>query len=193
MPFITEEIYQSIRKQEKSIMISEYPFSNGAKSAGIAGNEISELISIITAIRNIRSEMDIKPVEFVDILIRANTIESGDIVKRNENYIKILAKAGNMLYSSSSKKPEHSASAVVGDIEIFVMLEGKIDFKKEKIRLENQLNKIIAELSNYDKKLANKNFVERADPAEVERVREKFRETSAKKEKIKELIKSIDD
>jgi len=193
MPFITEEIYQNLRKQEKSIMISEYPLSKGTKSADGAGNEVSELISIITAIRNIRSEMDIKPAELVDISVKANSRESGEIVKRNENYIKILAKTGNLLYSSSSQKPAHSASAVVGDIEIYVLLEGKIDFKKEKIRLENQLKKIIAELGNYDKKLTNKNFVERADPAEVERVKEKSMETSAKKEKIEELIKSIED
>ncbi|MFH0947941.1 MAG: valine--tRNA ligase [Elusimicrobiota bacterium] len=191
MPFITEEIFQNLQKQNKYLMVSDYPKFDITKIDETAEKEIQKVIDIITAIRNIRSVMNIKLSDTVDIVIKISSEETEKIVSENRQHINLLAKVKDITFTKTSQKPELSASAIVGDIEIFVLLEGQIDFDKERKRLETQLAKINQELKIYDTKLSNKNFIEKANPEEVERIKQKFQETENKRKKIGEVIKNL--
>ncbi|MDD5687956.1 MAG: valine--tRNA ligase [Elusimicrobia bacterium] len=190
MPFITEEIYQSIKKQDKSVMISEYPQAENKVIDLSAQAKMQKVIDIITAIRNIRSAMNIKLSDFVDIVIKASG-ETKDIISENMQHIISLAKVKEIKITDTTRKPELSASAITGDMEIFVLLEGKIDFEVEKKRLGVQLQKINQELKVYESKISNDNFIKKADPEEVERVKQKMQETLEKKNKIEEIVRDI--
>ncbi|MDO8733656.1 MAG: valine--tRNA ligase [Elusimicrobiota bacterium] len=191
MPFITEEIFQNITEQKKNIMVSDYPKFDITKINETAEKEIQKVIEIITAVRNIRSVMNIKLSDTVDIVIKINSKETENIVSENKQYITSLAKVEKITLTESSQKQNHSASAIVGDVEIFVLLEGKIDFELERKRLEAQLVKINYELQTYETKISNKNFMEKADPEEVFRVKQKHQETQDKKKKIEDIIKNL--
>ena len=191
MPFITEEIFQNLRQQPKSIMISDYPKYDESETDKTADEEIREVIEVITAIRNIRSEMNVKQSDLVDIIIRIGSDESEKIINENKQYINSLAKVKEIKFSKTSEKPKLSASAIVGNCEIFVLLEGKIDLEKEKIRLESLINKIIQESKVYENKISNKNFLLKANPEEVERVKQKLQELQNKKKKLEENIKTL--
>ncbi|HAX61549.1 MAG TPA: valine--tRNA ligase, partial [Elusimicrobia bacterium] len=191
MPFITEEIFQNITEQKKNIMVSDYPKFDGTKINETAEKEIQKVIEIITAIRNIRSVMNIKLSDTVDIVVKINSKETEKIISENKHYINALAKIGKIDFTKSSEKPKHSASAIVGDVEIFVLLEGKIDFELERKRHEAQLVKINHELQTYETKISNKNFMEKADAEEVFRVKQKHQETQDKKKKIEDIIKDL--
>lgn len=191
MPFITEEIFQNITEQKKNIMVSGYPEFDGIKINEAAEKEIQKVIEIITAIRNIRSVMNIKLSDTVDIVVKINSKETEKIILENKHYINSLAKVGKIDFTESSQKQNHSASAIVGGIEIFVLLEGKIDFELERKRLEAQLVKIDNELQTYETKISNKNFMEKADGEEVLRVKQKHQETQDKKKKIEDIIKNL--
>ncbi|MBI5574512.1 MAG: class I tRNA ligase family protein, partial [Elusimicrobia bacterium] len=191
MPFITEEIFQNITEQKKNIMVSDYPKFDGTKINETAEKEIQKVIEIITAIRNIRSVMNIKLSDTVDIVVKINSKEMKKIVSENSLYITSLAKVEKITLTESSQKQKHSASAIVGDVEISVLLEGKINFELERKRLEAQLVKINHELQTYETKISNKNFMEKADPEEVVRVKQKHQETQDKKKKIENIIKDF--
>ena len=191
MPFITEEIFQNLRQQPKSIMISDYPKYDESETDKTADEEIREVIEVITAIRNIRSEMNVKQSDLVDIIIRIGSDESEKTINENKQYINSLAKVKEIKFSKTSEKPKLSASAIVGNCEIFVLLEGKIDLEKEKIRLESLINKIIQESKVYENKISNKNFLLKANPEEVERVKQKLQELQNKKKKLEENIKTL--
>ena len=127
----------------------------------------------------------------MDIVVKINSKETEKIVQENKHYINSLAKIGKIDFTKSSQKQNHSASAIVGDVEISVLLEGKIDFELERKRLEAQLVKINHEMQTYETKISNKNFIEKADPKEVERVNGKFQEISNTKQKTEEIIKTL--
>ncbi|OGS45936.1 MAG: valine--tRNA ligase [Elusimicrobia bacterium RIFOXYD2_FULL_34_15] len=192
MPFITEEIFQNLKKQSKSIMISDYPKYDESETDKTADEEIREVIEVITAIRNIRSEMNVKQSDLVDIIIKISSDESEKIINENKQYINSLAKVKEIKFSKTSEKPKLSASAIIGNIEIFVLLEGKIDLEKEKKRLESQIHKINQEANVCAAKISNKNFLEKANPEEVERVKQKLQELYDKKKKLEEIVKNLD-
>ncbi|MEW6556248.1 MAG: valine--tRNA ligase [Elusimicrobiota bacterium] len=188
MPFITEEIYQNLQSVI-CIMVSEYPKQETFFDL-IAQTKIQKIIETITSVRNIRSVMNIKPADIVDILIK--TLDASEkIITENKHYINSLAKVGKIDFTKSSQKPKHSASAIVDDIEIFVLLEDKIDFEKEKKRLNTYLTKMNQELKTYENKIANRNFLEKANPIEVERIKQKYQETNEKKTKIEQLLDNL--
>ena len=191
MPFITEEIFQNITEQKKNIMVSDYPKFDGTKINETAEKEIQKVIEIITAIRNIRSVMNIKLSDTVDVVVKITSKETEKVMSENKHYLNSLAKIGKIDFTESSQKQNHSAAAIVGDVEISVLLEGKIDFELERKRLEAQLIKINHELQTYETKISNKNFMEKAEPEEVFRVKQKHQETQDKKKKIEDIIKDF--
>jgi len=135
--------------------------------------------------------MNIKLSDTVDIVVKISSKDTEKIVSENRQHITSLAKVEKITLTESSQKQNHSASAIVGDVEIFVLLEGKIDFELERKRLEAQLVKINHELQIYETKISNKNFMEKADGEEVLRIKQKHLETQDKKKKIEDIIKNL--
>jgi len=134
---------------------------------------MSGIIELITKVRNIRSEMNIKPSEKVAVHVAANT-DFQKIFTENEPQILKLARADKISLSEKLAVPKASAKAVLtGGSEIAVPLEGLIDFDKERERLQNQLAKLDTELQRLNGQLSNQNFVERAPAEKVQELRDR--------------------
>ncbi|MFH1541213.1 MAG: valine--tRNA ligase [Elusimicrobiota bacterium] len=192
MPFITEEIFQNLREQNKSIMISDYPKFDITKINETAEKEIQKVIDVIVVIRNVRSVVNVGLSNTVDVAIKISSQETEKIIFENIQYINLLAKVGKIIpLKIDSQKPTHFVSAIINDVEIFVLLEGKIDYDLEKKRLEAQILKINEELKIYEAKLSNKNFIEKADPEEVERIKQKFYDKQNNREKIEKIVMEL--
>jgi len=154
--------------------------------------EMSAVIELITKVRNIRSEMNIKPSEKVTVHIAANA-DFQKIFAENEPQILKLARADKMLVSEKLDVPKASAKAVLtGGAEIAVPLEGLIDFDKERERLQNQLTKLDTELQRLNGQLTNQNFVDRAPAEKVQELRDRQveleRQISAVNQNLESLI-----
>ena len=92
-------------------------------------------------------------------------------------------------------KPEASATAVFGENQVHVILEGLLDFQEEKERLRKQIKAIEKELAGANKKLNNNQFLEKAPAEIVEEVREKVGSMGNKLEKLNQnlsLFEAID-
>ena len=96
-----------------------------------------------------------------------------------EPLVKTLANVRALQIGPDVKKPTHTATAVVGGEEVYVPLEGLIDFEAERKRLEDRIAKERAFLGGIEKKLANEKFVERAPAEVVERERARADEVRA--------------
>jgi len=183
MPYLTEELWQKLPgvsselhnsaygSAEATIMLSDFPKGDKALIDEQAETEMSTVIELITKVRNIRSEMNIKPSEKLTVHVAANG-ETQKIFAENEPQILKLARADRMLVSGNLDVPKASAKAVLtGGAEIAVPLEGLIDFDKERDRLQNQLAKLDTELQRLNGQLSNQNFVERAPAEKVQELR----------------------
>jgi len=203
MPYLTEELWQKLpgvsaamhnspyKKGEATIMLTDFPVGDDALIDEDAENQINSVIELISKVRNIRSEMNIKPSEKVLLHVAAN----GDLVEvfsANEAQILKLARVENMVLSDKLDVPKASAKAVLtGGGEIAVPLEGLIDFDKERERLQNQVAKLDVELQRLNGQLSNQNFVERAPAEKVQELRERSSELEEQIETLTNNLESL--
>jgi valyl-tRNA synthetase len=188
MPFITEEIYHAIdqRAEGASITTSNFPEFDAEKLSSAAEEEMDFIHNIVTAIRNIRGEMNIAPSKVINILLKTDKISENQL-----KYIKNLAKVEEISYGINIEKPKASASAIVKNCDIYVPLEGLIDVNVEKQRLEKEITRLESQLKGVLAKLSNEKFVNGAPKDVVEREIAKKNDWEEKITKLKEALQNL--
>jgi valyl-tRNA synthetase len=197
MPFLTEEIWQQLPKPlgaPQSIMITLYPVRDVRFYDDASEASMSLVQKVIVALRGIRADKNIPSATRVMALLAVNDDYKKTIL---EGYKTIIAEQGRcrevrVRRSGSSLAGEISldkvATALAGDVEVMVPLEGLIDAQDEKAKLTKERAKLVSDRDYLSKKLANKQFVEKA-PAEVlERSRAKLAEVEIALAKLDEAI-----
>ncbi len=188
MPFITEEIWQLLdeRKYKDSISIQEFPKYYGILVDENAEKNVEFLQNIITAIRNIRGEMNLPPSKLINVMLKTNMINSEHV-----SYIKSLVKIDKLTVDANIEKPKTSASAVVKDCDIFVPLEGLIDLKIERTRIEKEITRISGSLEGVKKKLSNEEFVAKAPAEVIDREKTKMSDWKKSLEKLEAILSDL--
>ncbi len=203
MPYLTEELWQKLpgtnsdlhnlayRSADATIMLADFPTGNAELIDEKAESEIQMIFELITKIRNIRAEMQIKPSDKISVHISANE-KTQKIFAANEAQILKLAGANEITLGDKLDVPAASAKGVLTDgAEIAIPLEGLIDFEKERERLQNQINKLQEEGDRLGKQLSNENFVKKAPAEKVEAVRERVAEIETQTKALNENLESL--
>jgi len=191
MPFVTEEIWQTLAADGKSIMISEFPSPDVNSQDVVAERQMSIIMNAITSIRNIRGEMNIAPSKKLKVMVSVPDDESGAIIGMGNGYIMNLANLEELIINRNGEEPKNAATGVVGPIRIYVSLEGAVDIAGEKARLEKEMARVNKDLVAISKKLANRDFLAKASKTVVEREEEKFREVKEKHVVLETAIKRL--
>ena len=189
MPYITEELWQLIeeRKDGESILTSNYPQLDEDKINESAEVEMDFVKDIISALRNIRGEMNIPPSKQISALFKMESLRS-----YQADYIKKLARVNGIKTGLNLSKPKASASAIVKNCEIFVPLEGLIDLDLEKSRLQKEISRLEGLLAGINKKLSNEKFLSNAAPEVVEKEKKKQNDWNNNLNKFKSLLSSLE-
>ncbi|MDD5709437.1 MAG: class I tRNA ligase family protein [Candidatus Marinimicrobia bacterium] len=175
-PFITEEIWQSLKNaDEPDIMIAEWPSPAALPHDGLALKEMELLMRCTTAIRTIRAEMKVPPSRKADVLIRGGSAEERTLLEDLRQELTALAGIANLDIRGKAEKPQPSSSAVVGGLEIDVLLAGLIDIAKERERLKKEILAYEGRIRSGESKLNNPDFVRRAPEDVVKHERNKLR------------------
>ena len=189
MPFVTEEIWQKLPGTRGSIMKATYPSDHGDTVGIVRDKEVESqmalLIEMISAIRNIRGEMNISPSLALQVWVQSTDRATTETIKHHRDVVINLARLKSLHISSKAERPKFSATAVVDGATVFVSLEGIIDFNKESERLEKEINKLSNELAKVTIKLGNKAFLNKAPARVVEDVKEKHARLSEKQQKLR--------
>ena len=177
MPFITEEIYQSLPHKDESIMISEFPKYCEELNFTKEAEEFECIINAIKAIRARRAEMNVVPSRKCNLYIitdRRNIFADATV------FFKRLASASDVEFVTEYAD-DNAVSIVTDSATVFIPLSDMIDFDKERIRIGEEIKKNDAEIDRLAKKLSNESFVSKAPATvvEAERVKlEKYRATA---------------
>jgi valyl-tRNA synthetase len=193
MPFVTEEIWQKLPGTKGSIMKADFPGSVTALRDEEASSQMQLLMAVVGAMRNIRGELGIPPGKKLETVMEVPNQAQADFLKRYEAYIRNLAKVDAISLGATVPKPEGSATAVIGDVQVHVLLKGLIDVKEEKRRLTKEIEKIIKELDGLRKKLANQTFLEKAPDEVVEEVRERVEGLTQRMGKVNQNLQVLED
>ncbi|OGL39775.1 MAG: valine--tRNA ligase [Candidatus Schekmanbacteria bacterium RIFCSPHIGHO2_02_FULL_38_11] len=195
MPFITEEIWQYVKPEKsiESIMISSYPKQDDVDFYPEETARVEELKSLIKVIRNIRSEMDIPPSTRIKVYIKTPDSSDSERIDSAREYISKLCRTSEINVGINLSKPKASATGIVRNMELFVPLEGILDFEEEKKRLEKKINKLEKDFSVLERKLKNEDFIKNAPAEVVEKDKEKHNELIKEKIKIEGHLKALEE
>ncbi|MEE1187730.1 MAG: valine--tRNA ligase [Acutalibacteraceae bacterium] len=182
MPFLTEEIWQSLPHEGDTIMLAPYPEYTGALDFSAEETEFERIMTAVRAIRARRSEMNVPPSKKSAVHFDTpfeDTFRSGVV------YIQRLASATEVTVGGDFDT-EGAVNIVTADAQIYLPMNELVDLDAEKERLTKELEKAQKDLAFFEKKLNNPGFVNNAPAAVVEKDR-------ASAEKIKDKINLLEE
>lgn len=194
-PFITEEIWQRIAslagKNGESIMLESYPQADNKLIHHDAVNELEWLKNIIVAIRTIRSEMNIAPGKLLPVLLRKGSGKDKENYAAHKHLLFTLAKLESVNWLEENEAPPQSATAFVGDLEIFIPMAGFINKEEEAARLNREIGKIQKDHTLTENKLKNPNFVDKAPADVVEKEKVRLQELTQTLGKLRDQLEAL--
>ena len=174
MPFITEEIWQSIPTVNGSVIVSAWPVAKDELIDVDAEDKMTFIMEIIRNIRNVKVQMNVPPSKKAKILIVASDGVMARIIEDNKQYIMTLAGVSELVFLEDSDViPDDAVSIRVQGAELFVPLDELIDFEKEIERLEKEKQKLEAEIHRVVVRLENPGFVNKAPASLIEEEKQK--------------------
>ena len=191
MPFLTEEIWQTLVADGKSIMTADFPVFDDKLSDPAAEGEMELIKEVITRIRNIRGEMGIAPSLKLTVRLGTPSSELRQTLEEGRDYIIGLANLGGLEITGETEEPKGVATALAGPVRVYVFLAGTIDIEGEKSRLAREIAKVEKDLAVVSKKLANPAFIEKAAPEVVKKEQEKQRDFEEKKSALAAALERV--
>ena len=189
MPFITEEIWQTLPHTGESIMISDWPKADSALNFAAEEAEMSRIMTAIKAVRNRRAVMIVAPSKKAKIFIEtayADTFSKGTV------FFKRLASASEVEVAAHFDDMDSAVSIITESARLYIPMDELVDFKAELARLNKEKAGVQKELDFVNNKLNNENFVNKAPAAVVEGQRQAKAQLEEKMALILESIEKIE-
>jgi valyl-tRNA synthetase len=169
MPFITEEIWQKIPHAGDSIMMQPLPHIQENIIDKGTEKEAQSIFNIITQIRNLRSSIEIKPEQKVNLSMHPHTKNKLRLVQDNEEWIKNLARLDNLEYLKDENRPTQTVSALAEETDIYLHFSGLLDVSGEQQKIKEKMNLIIKSLTSKEARLKDTDFTKKAPKEIVEK------------------------
>lgn len=193
MPFITEEIWQTIAPlagvRGESIMRQPYPVADDSKVDETAVAEMEWVMQFITGVRSIRSQMNIAPKKQLPVLLKDAQAADKSRLENNRNFLSRLANLESIELLEGEAPA--AATALVGKMEILIPLEGLIDKDAEIARLNKEMSKLDKVIKQSSGKLSNDNYVAKAPAEVVAKEREKLEEMQQAYQQLKQQLQAL--
>ena len=191
MPFVTEEIWQSVPHVGESLVVATYPTVHPEQMDEKAAEEMEFLMDFIRSVRTVRNEMNTPLSKPINIIAKVSDAAHYAILKENESYIARFSNPEEFVYGEDVEAPSDAVTSVITGAEIYLPLAGLINIEDEIVRLEKEAEKLQQEVNRVEKKLSNEKFVAKAPAAVVEAERAKGADYQAQREAVLERIATL--
>ena len=174
MPFVTEEIFTTLQDKEASIMVSEWPVYDEARSFKTEEESVEVIKEAVRSIRNLRSGMNVPPSRKAKVYVVSESEKIRKIFEEGRVFFETLSYSNEMIVQSDKMGIEEDAvSTVIPDATIYIPFAELVDVEKEIERLKKEQTKLEKELARVNGMLANPNFVNKAPEAKINEEKEK--------------------
>ncbi|MFC6841330.1 valine--tRNA ligase [Xanthomonas theicola] len=176
-PFVTEELWQQVAPRlciaAPTISLQPYPRAGDLDVAAYAGAEadIEWLKAMVSALRRVRSELNVPPARLVPLLLQGGQADDRMRVERFASQLKFLLRLEAIQWLDGARDAPPAAAAIVGELRLLVPLQGLVDLDAERTRLDKEIKRVDAEIGKCNGKLGNTTFVQNAPAAVVEQER----------------------
>lgn len=188
MPYISEEIWQTLNISDKPLIIAEWPEFDEALMFEKDAAALDRVISAIGAIRLRRAEMNVPPSKKAKLIVVSDYKDSfNDATKV---FFEKLAYASEVEIADGCDD-DTAVSIVTDSAKLFIPMADIIDFEKEKARLEKEKATANSEIERVNKKLGNPEFVAKAPAAVIEGEKAKLAKYTEMLKNIEEMIAKL--
>ena len=173
MPFITETLIQQVAPGTGTIMRQPFPTDDDYDRDPEAEAAVAWLQGVVTAVRNIRGEMNVSPAQQIELLLQGGGARDRARLAESESLLRRLAKVETVRWLADDETAPPASVQVAGDLKVLVPMAGLIDVEAESQRVGKEIDRLAKELGRVDGKLGNADFVAKAPPAVVAKERDK--------------------
>ncbi len=180
MPYYTEEIWAKLPQTEGFVATAPYPSPEDYEVDADALASMEEFQAAVLEVRRVRGEMQIARKVPLTVLVNDAAL-AGRLQGHAEGWAHLV----NATVEVMSERPNAVATAMVGEVELAIPLEGVIDIAAELERLNKELAKVEKDVKDLEKRLGNKGFVDRAPADVVAGFREKLESATARRDALR--------
>lgn len=176
MPHITEEVYSQLPgKQGQFVMSSEWPAIPAEWRRPVLDEKVERWFEMVRAVRALRAEMGVSPRESLPVIRYQGNLDGAEEIIRTQAWFAAI---------EPGIADSDTVSTTVSGVDFHISTKGLVDVEKERQRLTKEKEKAEEELQKLDRQLSNPQFVERAKPEVVEKIRANRSELAGKMEKL---------
>ena len=197
MPFITETLWRQVaphlQQTGTSIMLQSYPEVSEHPLHSNAQAQVEWLKEVVTALRTIRGEAQIKPRQDIKLLLQNGQPQDRQRVSDGASMLRRLANVSDIDWLEDTETPPPHALGLVGELKLMVPLAGLIDVQAERQRIDKELDKAQKEQQRIENKLQNEKFVNNAPAEVVAKERDKVADLQGKIATLADQLKQLDE
>ena len=183
MPFVTEEIWQSLPHQGEALIVAPWPEYEEGRAFPQAEAEMKKVMELITAVRTRRSEMNVPPSKKAHLAIEAADTAAFEAEKEA---IARLAYCSGVEVAQSVPQAEGSVTVVTAACRGYLPMDDLVDKKAETARLTKELEGAKKQLATAEAKLQNEKFISKAPQKVIDGVKDNA-------EKLREKVRGIEE
>jgi len=178
MPFITEELWGQAARDatEPRPLLALSPWPTPSFEDAAAAEEINWLIELITAVRSVRSEMNVPAAAMVSLSVSGAVFATAARLQTHDALIRRLARVETINLAHAPEKG--AVQIVLGEATLSMPLAGVIDIAAERARLAREVEKAAREIARIEAKLGNEQFMAKAKEEVIEEQRERLVEAT---------------
>ena len=189
MPYITEQVWQGLRGDGSSIMVSRWPAYDEKLCFPAECEEMEDIMDAIRAVRARRAEMNVPPSRKAELIIATDKQER---YRAAEPVLKKLAYASRV--AVQGEPPQDTAgmvSLVAGAARVYMPMSDLVDMEKERQRLQKELDNVAGQIARIDQKLQNPGFVSKAPQKVVDGERERRAKLDEQRQKLEDSLRQL--
>jgi valyl-tRNA synthetase len=195
MPFITEEIWQSLKscfdeEMAESIMIAPYPTADEGAIDAAAEKQMELVIDVVRSIRNERAEFQVESSKWIEALIVPHDAKS--VIESQVHTIETLARVRPLtIIGAKNARPDKAKTLVLSGAEVILPMAGMVDIEAERQRLDNEIEKNQSEITRLEARLKDKQFLSKAPAHIVSRERQRLEEYTTRSERLRHRLAEL--
>lgn len=192
MPFITEEIFDTVQSEEESIMISKWPVYMEERNFAKEEKDIETIKAAVRGIRNVRTEMNVAPGKKAQVFVVSSDDKILKTFEEGRLFFASLAKLSEVkLQKDRTGVAEDAVSVVIAGATLYIPFAELVDIKQEIERLEKEEKRLNGEIARANGMLNNEKFVSKAPAAKIAEEKEKLEKYTNMLETVKERLAQL--
>ncbi|HQP10579.1 MAG TPA: valine--tRNA ligase [Candidatus Omnitrophota bacterium] len=191
MPFVTEEIWSQCHPDAGSISRQAWPSERKPPVDKASETKMQKIIDLVTLLRNVRAQWNIKPQEKIDCHLSSASHEDLALLEENKHILAALVRIDHLTAGAKPLKKDNAVTVIAGNIRAVVPLGGLIDVNEEKKRMLGQIEEQKRAAANLAARLKNKDFLKKAPQDIVDKEKARLAALNTKITELEKVISSL--